>query len=58
MSAVTTPTQLFIGGTWRDAEGGQTFDVLSLARPEIETELRLLCASASISAPSVDSRSR
>ncbi|MFM2342460.1 MAG: hypothetical protein RLZZ592_2113 [Pseudomonadota bacterium] len=24
--------------------GGQTFDVLSLARPEVETELRLLCA--------------
>ena len=36
-----TPTQLFIGGTWRDAADGATFDVIS---PTSEQRLATVAA--------------
>lgn len=35
MPFTASPDQLFIGGTWRDAEGGATFDVHDPATGEI-----------------------
>ncbi|GMA31155.1 hypothetical protein GCM10025875_11470 [Litorihabitans aurantiacus] len=35
MTAPTTPHQLFIGGAWRDASTGATFDVVDPATGEV-----------------------